>query len=246
MAKLKKRKLSKSGRNENPVGRFARLPHEILQSSAYCSLSSAARVLLIELISMENSHNNGSLWLSIRSAAARMGMSNKTSAANAFDELCRVGLLRLTKDAHFSVKAGDTSRARCWRLTFLHCPGFGRTDEWRAFVPDAADKAARRRMESGLSAHSAYRKGLAKQKFPVLDTGTIKEATDGAEAGAVLNLSTGSSQNDENLPNSVVHDFGPHTAVTIFMHPKGGEMVNYVGVKMHTTFSKGLGSTTVI
>lgn len=171
----RKANLSKSGRTENPSGRFGRVPHEIWLSSAYCSLSTNARALLIELIAMENSKNNGSLWLSVRDAAARIGMSNKDSAGKAFDELCQGGLLDMTKNSHFSVKAGETSRARCWRLTFLYCPGIGKTDEWRTFVPNPSNKAAIRRMELGLRARKEYRKHAAQEKFPVLNSGTIRE-----------------------------------------------------------------------
>lgn len=149
MGRRRNNKPNKSGRNENPVGRFTALRHELLQSPAYCSLTQNARALLVELASMENGQNNGSLWLSIRDAAARIGLVNKDSAGKAFEELIAAGFLRMTKEAHFTVKAADTSRARCWRLTFLHAVGTGKTDEWRQFQP--TEKAAIRRMNMGLT-----------------------------------------------------------------------------------------------
>lgn len=204
---------NKKGRNAGPVGRFARLPHEILMSPAYCSLNPNARALLVELMAMENGQNNGSLWLSIRDAGARIGLSNKESVSRAFDDLDRAGMIRMTKDAHFSVKASETSRARCWRLTFLHAPGAGRTDDWRQYQP--ADKAAARRMEMGLAAHNAYRKALAQEKIPVLDSWTIKASMTVPEGPAVHDLRTANPDNDGKEPNSVVHDLRTHTAVTI-------------------------------
>src|SRR3546814_10003039 len=98
-------------------------------SAAYRSLTPNARALLVEMMAMENGQNNGSLWLSIRDAAARIGLVNKESVGKAFDELTAAGLIALTKEAHFSVKAAETSRARCWRLTFLHWVGVGRSEE---------------------------------------------------------------------------------------------------------------------
>src|SRR3546814_2980510 len=86
MAKRKSNRPNKAVRNENPTGRFARLPHEVMLSAAYRSLTPNARALLVEMMAMENGQNNGSLWLSIRDAAARIGLVNKESVGKAFDE----------------------------------------------------------------------------------------------------------------------------------------------------------------
>lgn len=207
-------KPNKSGRNENPTGRFARLPHEVMLSPAYRSLSPNARALLVELMAMDNGQNNGSLWLSIRDAAARIGLVNKESVGKAFDELIRAGLIAMTKEAHFSVKAAETSRARCWRLTFVHWVGVGgRTDEWRQFVP--ADKSAARRAQMGLDADATYRKALAREKLPVLNLRTTKGAAANIEAVAVHELRTAKADIDAKEPKSVGHDLRTHTAVTM-------------------------------
>lgn len=212
MGRARGQKPNKKGRNDGPVDRFARLPHSILFSPAYRALTPNARALLTELTSMDVGDNNGSLWMSVRDAAARMGLSNKDSASKAFEELERVGFIRMTKDAHFSIKAADTSRARCWRLTWLHAPGTGKTDEWRSF--EATDKPTKARMERGLEADRAYRKAKAREKLPVLNSGTIKAATQQIAARAVHKTGTAKSANDENPPKSVVPKSGPHTAVT--------------------------------
>ena len=205
---------NKSGRNENPTGRFARLPHEVLLSPAYRSLSPNARALLVEMMAMDNGQNNGSLWLSIRDAGARIGLVNKESVGRAFDDLANAGLIAMTKEAHFSVKAAETSRARCWRLTFVHWVGVGgRTDEWKQFVP--ADKAASRRAQMGLAADAAYRKALAQEKMPVLNSRTTRDAKANIEAGAVHDLRTANANNDGNEPKSVGHDLRTHIAVTM-------------------------------
>lgn len=214
MARRNANRPNKSGRNDSPTGRFARLPHEIILSPAYRSLSPNARALLVEMMAMENGQNNGSLWLSIRDAADRIGLVNKESVGKAFKELAGAGLIRMTKEAHFSVKASDTSRARCWRLTFVHWVGVGgRTDEWRQFTP--ADKPAARRAQMGLAADATYRKALAQEKLPVLNSRTTKEASIHLEAVAVHNLRTANAPIDGKMPKSVVHELMTHTAVTM-------------------------------
>lgn len=211
---MAKGKPNRKGRNDGPVGRFARLPHEVMLSAAYRSLTPNARALLVEMMAMENGQNNGSLWLSIRDAAARIGLVNKESVGKAFDELTAAGLIALTKEAHFSVKAAETSRARCWRLTFLHWVGVGgRTDEWRQFVP--ANKSAARRANMGLAADAAYRKALAQEKLPVLNLRTTRDARANIEAAAVHDLRTAKPDLDAKLPKSVGHDLRTHTAVTM-------------------------------
>ena len=227
---MAKGKPNKSGRNDNPVGRFSRLPHEILTSPAYCSLTPNARALLDQLIAMENGQNNGSLWLSVRDAAARIGLCNRDSANKAFAELEGAGLIAMTKEAHFAVKASDTSRARCWRLTFLHWTGVGaRTDEWRQFQP--ADKAAARRMDMGLAAHSAYRKAMAQEKMPVLNSRTMKASLAKLQVEPVHKSRTAKPDNDAKPPKLVVHDLRTHTAVTM---GDGSETICWrVGKRLH-------------
>lgn len=212
MAKRRGSRPNAKGRNDGPVDRFVRLPHSLLLSAAYRALTPNARALLTELTSMDQGDNNGSLWMSVRDAAARMGLASKDAASRSFEELERSGFIRLTKDAHFSVKAADTSRARCWRLTWLHSPGVGKTDEWQAF--EAAAKSARVRMERGLAADRAYRKAKAQEKMPVLNSGTIKAASHRIGGRAVQQLRTAKPENDENPPKPVVPNCWTHTAVT--------------------------------
>lgn len=160
----KKAKVRHDGRNDHETNRFARLPHSLLLSAAYRSLSPNARSLLVELISMENSKNNGKLWLSEIDAARRMGVSCPKVAHKAFLELREAGLIACTKDRHWHIKTG-AGRARSWRLTWLfNCaerkPA---TNEWRDY--QHSDKASFRRMDSGLRALSAYRKEQSENRI---------------------------------------------------------------------------------
>ena len=115
-ARKPKAKVNHKGRNENETNRFARLPHFVLQSPAYRSLSTNARSLLMELISMDNGENNGKLWLSEIDAAHRMGVACPKVAHKAFAELICAGFIAVTKDRHWHIKTG-VGRARSWRLT---------------------------------------------------------------------------------------------------------------------------------
>lgn len=207
------RRPNKSGRNDNPVDAFTRLPHVVQCSGAYAALNPNARVLLLEILSMHNGSNNGSLWLSVRDAAHRMGLASVDSARTAFDDLIAVGFLRMTKDAHFAVKASDTSRARCWRVTYLHAVGAGITDEWRKFEPTS--KTVARRMNRGLTVRNAYYKAKAQEKLPVLDSGTIKAAARRIEGVAVPESGTAKPANDAKQPKSVVPDSCTYIAMTM-------------------------------
>lgn len=171
MARPKKRgrnRVNATGRNENPVERFARLPHRILNSEAYRSLDLTARGLLVELITIENGRNNGSLWLSIQDATDRLGLSDARPAMRAFDDLQDRGLIAMTKDAHFSIKAADTSRARCWRLTWLAFDGKAPTNAWQDYIAPPKTKA-RQLADRGLRALARFKKALSSHRIPIVD-----------------------------------------------------------------------------
>jgi len=156
----KKAKVRADGRNTNETNRFARLPHSLLHSPAYRSLSPNARSLLVELVSMENGKNNGKLWLSEVDAARRMGVSCPKVAHKAFAELADAGFIVITKDRHWHIKTG-TGRARSWRLTFLFNVAELKpaTNEWKQY--QHSNHAAWKRMDSGLRALAAYRNELS-------------------------------------------------------------------------------------
>lgn len=154
-----------TGRSEGATARFASLPHAILLSEAYRSLDPVARALLTDLVMIENGRNNGSLWLSVGDATDRLGLSDDRPAMRGFDDLVDRGLIQMTKDAHFSVKAAETSRSRCWRLTWLPCNGKPATNEWEAYTAPANTKA-RKAADRGLRAMARFRKALSSGKMP--------------------------------------------------------------------------------
>jgi hypothetical protein len=161
-------KVNATGRNENTTKRFAGIPHEILLSASFRSLDPVARSLLLELVMMENGRNNGSLWLSVKDAIDRLGMTDARPLAKAFDLLQNTGLIVMTKDAHFSVKASHTSRARCWGLTWISIDGKPPKHTWRDYQPPAKSPE-NRRADKGLQAMARYRKHLAANQIPIVD-----------------------------------------------------------------------------
>ena len=170
MARQKKRPQQPDATGRNRTGRFVGLRHRLLESNAYRSLSPNSRSLLVELTMLHNGSNNGSLFLSVEDAAHRMGVSDHHTASAAFNELKDLGFIQMTKEAHFKVKASETSRARTWRLTWE--PGPGRKIATLDFLEREPEPgtAAHRRMERGLRALKRYKKAKDLEKLPVVDS----------------------------------------------------------------------------
>jgi hypothetical protein len=200
------------------TSRFVRLDYRLLTSNAYRSLSPNARSLLVELAMLYNGDNNGSLYLGVRDAAHRLGVADLTAASRAFDDLKALGFVQMTKDSHFSVKAADAARARCWRLTWHPGPG-RKIATWDFMEREPEPKTtARKRMERGQKALKVYRKARSSNKFPVLDCGTT--APFGAELAAdpVAKSDTPNQVNGRNPPSSRIPKSDTHLAI-----PEGRE-----------------------
>ena len=100
----------------------------------------------------------------------------------AFEDLEDRGLIALTKDAHFDVKAADNSRARCWRLTWLPWPEGPKgkrapTNEWEHYLAPAGSPE-RKRANRRLEALARYRSALSANKMPVRDSLTTGDDLD--------------------------------------------------------------------
>ncbi len=222
MARRRKRnKPNATGRNSSN-SRFARLDHRILASNAYRSLTPNSRSLLVELIMLSNGENNGSLYLSVRDAAHRLGVADLTAASRAFDELQSLGFIEMTQDAHYNVKASNTSRARCWRLTWL--PGPGRKQpNWACLEREPEPQTpARRRMERGLRALKTYKRAREQNRLPLLDSNTLSPDRFELPASPVLDSSTPNSGNGTFPPKCIVRDSNTHIAIT-----RGGRVQNF-------------------
>jgi Helix-turn-helix domain len=99
-------------------GRFALLPEDVLLSRAYCATSPVARALLVELAYLFTGSNNGSLGLSARQAAERLGCS-KDTAARAFRELQEHGLIEVRRIGKFTTKTAPLASE--WALSWRPC-----------------------------------------------------------------------------------------------------------------------------
>lgn len=209
----RKRKASRANHNgRGHTDRFVRLPHFILRSNAYRSLSCNARALLVELVMLHNGENNGSLYLGVRDAAHRVGLADTTAANHALDELTRTGFITMTVEGHFRVKASDTSRARCWRLNWLQGPGRRLPSLDFLTCEPAPQTKAYRRMERGNRVLKAYRKARDLGRLPVLDTDTLDLIRAKPAPFTVLHSYTLKGANGGFLPKRFIRDSATHIA----------------------------------
>ena len=95
------------------------LPHYLLGSSAWRSLTLAARAAFIEMLALYTPGRNGRLAMSARTLAERLPVSRAT-ATRALRELTAKGFIEAIKPGGFNVKAA-TARATEWRLTLHKC-----------------------------------------------------------------------------------------------------------------------------
>jgi hypothetical protein len=116
--------------------RFLALPHFMLQSSAWLSLSPVARCVFIELAARYKGSNNGYLALSVRDAAQRVGCS-KDSAARALADLNAKGFIEVCARGHFDRKSPHASE---YRLTLYSCDHTGQRAS-KAFMSWRSDHA---------------------------------------------------------------------------------------------------------
>ena len=93
---------------------FVMLPKAVIESPAFNDLNSAARLLLIAILSRFNGHNNGQISLSHREAAPLIGHTSPKTIVKAFKDLMEHGLIEVTMEGDW---AG--CRAREYRLTFI-------------------------------------------------------------------------------------------------------------------------------
>ncbi len=162
----RKRRNKPNATGRNPTSRFVRLDHQLLTSPAYRSLTTNARALLVELTMLHNGENNGSLYLSVGDAAARMGVADPHTAGRTFDELEIRGFITMTKESYFQVKASQHSRARTWRLNWVPGPG-QRIATWDFLYKEPSPQTRdRKRMERGCRALKAYQKRRDREQFP--------------------------------------------------------------------------------
>ena len=128
-------------KRHNPKGRstterFVSLPHYMLKSPAWRSLSPVARCIFLELAAIYNGGNNGHLALSARDAAERVRCS-KDTAGKALVDLAAKGFIEVCSRGHFNRKSPHASE---YRLTLYGCDRTGGRAS-KAFMGWRDDKA---------------------------------------------------------------------------------------------------------
>ena len=221
MTRRKTTKVNAKGRNDL-TDRFVRLPHKLLSSAAYRSLGVTARALLVELIMLDFGSNNGSLYLSLRDAADRLGFSDHHSVSAAFNELLDRGLVRCTKEAHFQIKTADQSRARCWCLTWIAAPSLRRpaSNDWQTYDPPVGSKE-RKRAARGQKALKRYIRALTSHRLPVVETTSLEQSKADHCQNTRVETTTAKAQNNGIPPILVEGVSTAHTAVTTTLRPRG-------------------------
>jgi hypothetical protein len=101
--------------------RFVYLPHYMLHSPTWRSLSPVARCIFLELAAIYNGSNNGFIALSTRDAAKHVRCS-KDTAARALVELTDKGFIVCCSRGHFDRKSPHASE---YRLTLHPCDRTG-------------------------------------------------------------------------------------------------------------------------
>jgi len=110
---IRNKKKQYSANRDDPKGAVIVIPHYVLNSAAYKTLSGNGVRLLIDITMQYNGlTNNGSLLCSWRYMSERRGWTSAGSLKNARDELLEHKLVHLTVQGHRPNKA--SWYALCW------------------------------------------------------------------------------------------------------------------------------------
>lgn len=91
-------------------GRFAGIPHAVMETTHFNTLSFSARSLLLQLAYQYNGHNNGDLTAAY-SVLSKRGFSSKNTIETARNQLEQKGFIECTR-------LGTTGRCHLFALTW--------------------------------------------------------------------------------------------------------------------------------
>ena len=203
-----KRRVNATGRNEGEVERFLQLRRSLVHSPQFSAAGASTRALILELHAMYNGTNNGTLFLSVRDAAARLGFTCFRATMRAFDEAISLGWITETIGSHFNIKADEISRARAWRLNWIH-PKSGRCVGPDALPPldfGRLTPQQRRRVNARQDTLKRYLKSYGERRFAVEDSSALDARMALCEQSTVEENSTLETGIGGNLPNCSVED----------------------------------------
>ncbi len=160
---------------------------------------------------MFNGTNNGTIFLSVRDATARLGLADCKAAQIAFTELRQLGWITETVAGSFRVKAGEISRARAWQLNWIGRDG-------RTTGPDALPvvdhsiltKSQKRRVERRQTVLSRYLKDYQRGHFAVEESTTMSVRIAAAARLSVEESTTPRKEKGEKAPNCSVGESTTH------------------------------------
>lgn len=106
---------------------FVMLTYNLMDSSAWLSLSAHSQALWVHLRRRYKPDNNGKIPLSVREAAALLNCG-KAKASESFDQLLDRGFIKIGKDSNFDQKEQS---AREWIFTHEIMNGKAPTNDWK-------------------------------------------------------------------------------------------------------------------
>jgi len=87
-------------KNRKKTGRFAQLPHVVLNNADYISLSYKSKALLVDLVYQYNGKNNGDLTAALGFLKKR-GWVRSATLSSAANELLEANLIIKTREGRF-------------------------------------------------------------------------------------------------------------------------------------------------
>jgi hypothetical protein len=232
----RKSRIDAKGRNPDRTGTEDRtliMRRSFWHSPHIAAASGASRALVVELQSMFNGTNNGELFLSVRDAADRLGFTDLEAAMNAMEELEQLGLVTVTLDSSFSMRAGETSRARAYRLNWIgtdgKCVSAERLPQLRFATLTPKQK---KRICSRSGVLSRYLKAQQERKSSVRETLTLMacsvretrtEAADSVRETRTLNDKNGGKPPSHPVRDSLTHILHHIPSDTIERHGDGDD-----------------------
>jgi hypothetical protein len=97
---------------------FVMLPHAVIDSPEFDTLSPIDVVILVRLVRKFNGYNNGNLSLGVREAA-RVCHCGQTTACRSLNRLQTAGFITATYKGHLVPEIGRPDVATRWKITFV-------------------------------------------------------------------------------------------------------------------------------
>lgn len=211
MARANRNKPNATGRNDKRTGSkdaVIILRRSFWLSPQVSALSPNARALLVELTAIYTGPKcHGRLFLSVRDAARRLGLSDLAAAGAAIDELLELGFLTETVPSHFAMKAGGKSRARGFRLNWKDEEGRPVSD---STLPDLDFGKLTRRQKLRVERRAHALADYAKVNSTVLETRTMTDVRADFAGASVRETNTPTTENGSFALPSVVRESNTH------------------------------------